>query len=462
MRTEIAALVLLSGCAVSGFRDDLASIEARTGHALWRGMGAEAELGLGDDAEITHLLAEPLTAERAVAIGLVRNRSLRAELRELGVARGALLSASLLPNPEGEVEVREAEDAQPLQIELAVEIALTHTLLTPLRVEAARSELEAERVRVAGRVIEAAYAIRRAFYAARAAEERWRIAMRSLDALAASRDAAEMLAAAGNVSGMDVATRVAVYEEARLSAASIELERATSREVLVRAMGLFGDEIAFSLALDAEPIGDATREGELEGRAIEASLALAELRLRAAAVATRVDLARLEGWLPEVSVDVHGEEDGESLEIGGGVTFSIPIFDHGEGTTMAYEAELGGLVERFEGTAIDVRSAVREAHARLEAARLRALHYEEAVLPAWARVVEETRLQYDAMQIGIFELIAALRARLSAELDAASARAEYFIARAALDAILAGQRVDGPASAGGAEPGAGTAPGGGH
>lgn len=455
----LALALLASGCATSSFRDDLAAIEARTGWDFEDTLGDEVELG--DAADIAGLLEAPLTVERAVSIGLVRNRALRAELRELGIERGALLDASLLPNPEAEIDLRESEDrSQPLQVELYLEVALTHTLLTPLRVEAARSELEAARFEVAGRVIEAAYEIRRAFYAARAAEERWQIAMRSIDALAASRDATLMLEAAGNVTGLEVATRVAAYEEARLGAAAIELERATTREALVRAMGLYGDETGFVLAAEPEALPDALEAGELEGRAIEASLELAELRMRAAALGTRVDLSRLEGWLPDVSLDVHSEQDGNSWELGGGVSFSVPLFDHGEGTTMAYEAELDGLIERYEGTAIDVRSAVREARARLESAHLRARHYETVVLPAWARVVEETRLQYDAMQIGIFDVVAALRSRLSAELAAASARADYFTARAAMDALLAGWRVDGPSSATGDDMGAAAAAGG--
>ena len=68
MRTEVLAMLLLSGCATSSFRDDLSSIEARTGHAL-DGIGAEVALGEDDDAEIDELLGAPLTADRAVAIG---------------------------------------------------------------------------------------------------------------------------------------------------------------------------------------------------------------------------------------------------------------------------------------------------------------------------------------------------------------------------------------------------------
>lgn len=464
MRTErwlALAIVLASGCTFTTFRDDLAAIDAHTGQDLARTVGDEAELGASDDVEIASWLAEPLTAEHAVGIGLARNRALRADLRELGVARGALLTASLLPNPEAEIELRAPQDrAQPVQVDLRLEVALTHALLTPMRVEAARSDLESARYRVAGRVLETTYEIRRTFYAARAAEERWQIAMRSLDALAASRDAAEMLGAAGNVRELDVATRVAAYEEARLDAAAIELERATTREALVRATGLFGDETAFTIALDAEPLPALEDAAQLESRAIASSLELAALRTRASAIGARLDLARLEGWLPEARVDVHAEQDGTSWEVGGGVAFSLPLFDHREGIAMAHQAELDGLIERYEGTAIDVRSAVREARARLEASHGRVRHYDEVVLPAWARVVEQTRLQYDAMQIGIFEVVAALRARLGAELGAASARADYLTASAAMDALLAGRRVSGAASAPG--PSMDAAPEGGH
>lgn len=436
----VALVGLLTGC-VPSLRSDLSRIEQLTAQRLPREVLGEVDLG--EPADVSRALREPLTVDGAVRLALANNREIRASLRDLGVERGLLAQAHLLPNPEVEIDLRRQEDlGQPLQVELYVEYPLTHALLTPMRVEAAGHDLEAARHRAAGRVLQLAYEARAAYLAAQAAEQSLAVAQRSLEALAAARDAAQMLYEAGNTAALDVATQVAAYEEARAVVAQIELERASTRERLARALGLHGAGLELTMAgtLPDVPPGDELPE-TLEREALTASLELAETRSRLAALAQRVGLSRTEGWLPEISVDVHAEQDGETWEYGGGASLSIPLFDRREGETAAFQARFDALTERYLGAAVDVRSAAREARNRLTSARLRATQYAAVIVPARGRVVEQTLLQYDAMQVGVFELLAALRAQLSAELEGIAARRDYWTARAALDALLRGQRV---------------------
>jgi cobalt-zinc-cadmium efflux system outer membrane protein len=379
-----------------------------------------------------------------VRIALANRRELRASLRDLGVERGRVLQASLLPNPEVEIDLRHQDDPeQPLQIELFAAYEITEALLTPMRVEAASRDLDAARFRAAGTVIETEYQVRAAFYAAQASEQRLRVAVRALDALAAARDSAVMLFDAGNVPELDLATQIAAYEEARATVAELELVRADARERVQRLLGLHGASTGWTIAAPLAPVDD--RHGvppaDLERVAIEASLELREARMRLEGIAQRVDLSRAEGWIPDVTLDVHGEQDGQSWELGGGASISIPLFDRQEGTTAAYEAQLDALMERYEGAAIDIRSAARDARNRLVSAELRARQYTEVIVPARERVLRQTLLQYDAMQVGVFELVAAVRATRGAELEAIEARRAWWTARAATDALIRGRRV---------------------
>ncbi|HEY8429240.1 MAG TPA: TolC family protein, partial [Sandaracinaceae bacterium] len=437
MRTErlLASLALVASGCVHSFRADLDRVEALTSREL-----PEEVLDAVDpvaDARIERMLREPLTADAAVRIALANNREVRASLREIGVERGILLQANLLPNPEFEIDFRHQQDReQPLQIDLYVEYQLTHALLTPLRVAVASAELEAARYRAAARVLDVAYEARAAFYAAQAAEQQLGVAQRALEALAAARDAAQMLYDAGNLPELDLATHVAAYEEARATTALIELERADARERLARALGVHGPAAGFAIAgtLEAPPESDELPEA-IERAALEASLELAEIRSRLEALGHRIGLTRTEGWLPDVSVDAHAEQDGRTWEIGGGARFSLPLFDRREGEAAAYEARFDALMERYLGTAVDVRSAAREARNRVISLRLRAVQYTNVIVPARQRVYEQTLLQYNAMQVGVFELVTALRMRLRAELEAAAALRDYWTARAALDAL---------------------------
>jgi outer membrane protein TolC len=432
---------LLTSACVPTLRGDLDRVSALSRHELPDVVDAVDPL---TDAQIERALEQPITADSAVRIALANNREVRASLRDLGVERGLLWQAHLLPNPGFELDLRQQDDpAQPLQIELYVEYELTHALLTPMRVAVASAELEAARYRAAARVLDVAYEARAAFYAAQAAEQQLAIALRGLEALAAARDAAQMLYDAGNVPELDLATQIAAYEEARASAAMLELDRAAARERLTRVLGAHGEGTDYVIdgTLELPPTDDAVVPEALERQALEASLELAEIRSRLEAIAQRIGLTRTAGWLPDVTVDLHAEQDGNTWEVGGGASFTLPIFDRREGETAAHEARFDALMERYLGTAVDVRSAAREARNRVVSMRLRATQYTNVIVPARQRVYEQTLLQYNAMQVGIFELITALRMRLQAELDAASALRDYWTARGALDALVHGRRV---------------------
>ena len=105
------------------------------------------------------------------------------------------------------------------------------------------------------------------------------------------------------------------------------------------------------------------------------------------------------------------------------------------------QAEFDALMERYYGMAVDLRSAAREARNRVVSAHARAQQYQAVILPAQARVTQQTLLQYNAMQVGIFQLLQARREELDAQLALVATRREYWSAAAELEALLAGQRV---------------------
>ena len=62
-------------------------------------------------------------------------------------------------------------------------------------------------------------------------------------------------------------------------------------------------------------------------------------------------------------------------------------------------------------------------------------------VPAQAKVLEQTLLQYNGMQLGIFQLLQARREQLDIDLAYVETLREYWTARAALDAVLSGRQV---------------------
>jgi cobalt-zinc-cadmium efflux system outer membrane protein len=433
----------LAGCASTSIRDDVERIRSRVRLPV-PGEVADRDVDPDPSREVARVLASPLTADGAVRLAMANNRQMRATLRELGIPRGRVLQAGLLPNPAVEFDLRYQQDrSQPLQGDVSVEFALTRALLAPVRASVARAELDAARVRAAGAAIELGFDVRTAFYAVQAAQERLEIGQRGLDAFAAGRDAARAVYAAGNVAEFDLAGQEATYEASRITVAQLELELLDRRERLVRLLGLFGNETTWTVqgGLAAAP-GEAPVREATEARAVRASLELEALRTRLEVTARRTGLSRAEGWTPDITIDAHGEQDGNSLEIGGGARVTLPVFDRRQGQTAAYEAEFDGMLERYHGLAIDVRSALRELRNRVRSAHARARAYDAVIGPARRRVLEQTVLQYNAMNVGLFQVLQARREQLDAELARVETRREYWAAAAALDALLAGWRVE--------------------
>jgi outer membrane protein TolC len=298
-------------------------------------------------------------------------------------------------------------------------------------------------------VIELGYRVRGAFYALQAAEQRLAIAQRMLDGSAAARDAARAMFEAGNIPELDLASEEASYEKARIDVARLELEAATERERVHRLLGAWGEDADFQVADELRPAPEsASIPEDLEARALEASLDLLETRHRIEGLARRAGATRAAGWIPDVALDVHalhGDPEDSTAEsewrFGGGLSVGVPLFDRGQGTANALDAELDALVERYHGMAVDLRSAAREAKYRVVSSHARARQYQEVIVPAQRRVTEQTLLMYNAMHVGIFQLLTARREQLDVELAYVETLREHWSAVAELQAILAGRRV---------------------
>ena len=442
----VALLGLLAGCTTRSIRPDLERVRALSHvEALPHVERDTVETTTDQDAQ--KLLATPLSVQSAVRIALLNNRDLRADLRELGVSRGRLIQAGLVANPNFEAEFLPERDSN---VELRVEYNVSSLLLAPLNARAAGAELEADRYRVAARVVELGFEVRSAFFSLRAAELRLAYAKQTLAALSAGRDAAVALLEAGNVAALEASRQIVAYENARIEVTKIELDLADKREHMQRLLGLYGEQTDWTIAQEFEALPAAPGIPEkLETEALRANLDMKAIERKLEAAARRTGVVRAAS-MPNVTVDghalhVHGDaqhHDGQEYwRYNAGVNVGVPLFDRQQGNMRAAEAEFDVLIERQQALAIEVRSRARETRNRLLSTHARAHAYEATLMPAQRTVMEQTLLQYNAMQLGVFELLAARRAELEIQLAYVDAQAEYWQATAQLEALLAGKSV---------------------
>jgi cobalt-zinc-cadmium efflux system outer membrane protein len=439
MRHSVFMVLVVTGCASTNIDDDIKRVSEYAHFDLPKEV-ATSEVDPETNDDVRELLKNPLDADTVVRVTLLNNRELRGSLRDLGIERGQLVQAGLVPNPVFQFDLRKSTRKDlPLQKDYYVEYEVTKAVLTPKRAGVAESELDAARYRVAGDVVAKAFEARAAFYALVAAEQRFAIAQKNLDTLAAARDASVAMADAGNIPGVDLANQIAAFESARARTGELELELLERREEMQTMLGLAGADTSWTaIATFAALPDDPGVPADIEKQTIVASLDLAQTKKRLEAIGKRTGLSRTEGWLPNIVVDGHFEQDFQYWERGGGASIRLPIFDHNQGLTAAYQAELDGLLERYHGLAIALRSAARRARNHVISAHTRARQYELTISPARDKVFEQTLLQYNAMQVGVFQLLQARTQQLDTELARVETVREFWTAKAAMDALLAG------------------------
>ncbi|HEX2832475.1 MAG TPA: TolC family protein [Thermoanaerobaculia bacterium] len=425
---------LLVSC-VSVPRDaGLSEVQARTSaNVAWSAAPATT-----DHERVRTLLENELTADNAVAIATLNNPRLQVTLAELGIARADLIEASTIANPLFEVELRfPSEPYRPFELRLAQ--SLVELIQLPRRRAIGRAAFDAAQMRVSSEVLRFGADVRVTYFELLAASLQL-AQRRTLFASAQTAvDVAQRQHAAGNITDLDYENEQARYEQAKLSLARGERDVLVAREALLRAMSLRDPSIEWRLpaAFPELPADEATQE-QLEQLAATQRLDLAIARRELEIAEKRIPLARL-AVLGETEIDVHYEREpsGEHT-VGPGLVLPIPIFNTGRAGRTRAEAEYLRARHMVNVLTTESASSLRTVSATLAEARARAEYYRDVVLPRRKRIVELTKLEHNAMLIGVFQLLQARENEAQAERELIDAQRDYWSARIDLDRALQG------------------------
>ncbi|MCO5170676.1 MAG: TolC family protein [Planctomycetes bacterium] len=437
------ASVLLAGCVTvprdAGF-DDVARLAEQRGAPPVHWFQGEPE-DARVEARVEALLETELDAVTATRIALLRSPRLQAVYEELGVAQAALVQAGLLSNPVLRGEVRLPVAGGGLGIEVGVAQEFLDLFLLPLRRRLAGAAFVAAKLRVTGEVLDVVAETRAAFYDLQAAAQLRELRATAVAALEAAHELARRLREAGNIPALDLALQRAQYEEERLELVRAEAQVELARARVDRLMGVFGAEARWRFArrlpeLPPDDEGLARAERQAVGRSLE----LGALEQEVLVAGEQVGLARTFAFLPSLTLGASAEREPDGgWGVGPQLALPLPIFDQGQARIAAARARLRQRQALVAATALQVRAATRAAVARVLAARARVEHQRRTVLPARQLVLDETQLQYNAMQVGAFQLLDARRAQIEAGVRFVRDQREYWVARAELDRLTAGR-----------------------
>ena len=439
----LAGSLVGTGCAnvprEAGFPDVERTVAERTGLRVHWNQGTESDKAV--EAQVRAMLQKELTAEEAVQVALLNNRALQATYESLMVAQADLVSAGLLRNPVFDAEVRFVEAGGGTGLELAVVQDFIDVFFIPLRKRLAGAAFDAAKARVAGGVLDLAGQVRAAFYTFQAAEQTLEMRRQVLLATEASYDVARRLRAAGNIRELDVATERVLFEQSRLDVRSSEVQVVQSRERLNRLMGLWGAGTSWTAAprlpeLPAEEVSANVVERRAVERSLDLEAAGRELRVAAAGLGIAAPL----GLFPEAEIGASAEREPEGeWAVGPAFSLPIPLFNQGQPGVAAAQAEVRRSRQLFHQTAVNVRSHARASYEAVVAARDQADYNQKVILPLRQKIVDETQLQYNAMQVSPLQLLLARQQQIDAGAAYIRSLRAYWLARTDLDALLSGR-----------------------
>jgi cobalt-zinc-cadmium efflux system outer membrane protein len=457
VRAAALCLALLaSGCA---------SIQKERGHAEVAALVEERlgrktrwNQGTPEDTEVQRhldtLLAGALTSDRAVEVALLNNPSLQATYEDLGVSQADMVQAGLLSNPTfgGSVGFPIAgRGVWEHEFSLVQEFLDLFTL--PLRKRVAREQFMADTLRVAHEALATAAEVRGTFSEVQARQQLVELRRMVLQAAESSSELAARQFEAGNITELELATERAAAEEARLALAREELALVEDRERLNRLLGLWGARTRWTVSenLPALPEQEATLE-RLESLALRQRLDIDAARKQTALLWNALELARSTRYFGRVEVGVHTHRDANGPRLfGPTLSLELPLFDQRQALIARLEAQHRQGERRLTELSVNARSEVRFARARLLSLRLVVERYQRVVLPLREKVVEQSQLQYNAMQLGLYALLAAKREQVEAYRSYIEAVRDYWMARAELERLVGG-RLPGDTGGSGARP----------
>ena len=451
-RWILCALVLgvVTGCASISTDGNSAELMQLT---QGKTAGVDATVGLSKDPQATQvavgeLLKGPITAEAAVRIALLNNPGLQASLATLGVSDADRVQMGRMPNPH--FSIGQTTAGNTLEIERVLRFDVIGLLTLPWKAQWAGQQHEVAKLMAAQDIIKLAADTRKAWITAVAAQQT-ALYMRDVkEAAEAGAELARRMARVGNWSRQQQAREQVFLADATAQLARAEQANFSEREKLIRLMGLWGNQINFTLAERLPDLPMAVTEmADVEARALRERLDIRSARAESGFVAEQLGARKVLGYVDGLSLAVksvtefdNGSGD-QSAKRGAELEFPLPIFDWGGARNARAQAIHLQSQARVRDVAIRARSEAREAYHGYRTAYDLARHYRDEIVPLRKFINDEIVLRYNGMLASVWDLLADTKQQVLSVNSAIEAQRDFWLAEADLQTTLTGMSAGG-------------------
>ncbi len=396
-------------------------------------LGWETHSAAGDEDAVREWLSEPMTADTAVRMALLRSPRLQREYAQLGLSRAEVLGALRDANPQVSGSYLAPEEGGGGQVSIGVDIPLAALLALPFRARLAAADYARARQQMAAAVIDVVADVESAWYQAVGERQVAEMRVAVADAAATSAALGQRFYEAGNISELALAREQAAATQARIDAVRADADATSARMELDIRVGLGPTERAWAL-------GDRLPLPVLEEDDVEQLVGLADTNLARQAGRLRIEVLedargveRATAWLGRTDVGYAAEREVDGTWLRGPTaSVDVPLFGQGQASVARAEALVADARAQLADVELRSDHGVRAGAIRVRLlSEIVRLHREELV-PQRETVVARSQQEQGYMLIGVFELIQAKTQEYDAYQGYLESVRDYWVARAEL------------------------------
>ena len=449
----IGTALLLSACAqtsvvqmASKERAGFDTVQAWASRAV--GASPEWALSAGEiealDRRVHGLVhKKTINADTAVQVAIMNNRGLQASFADLGLSSTDLWEVAMGPIPSVSVSVSGLAGDVTRALEALVMKSVLDAANQRPRTEIAQIRFQQAQLEALSETIALALETRRAWIEAVGAFEKAALIAEAQNTADSASELASQLGRTGFMSKADQAREHALTAVLAAERSEARLEAQLAKERLIRLMGLFGSptEVFVPDALPSLP-SRPRASADIERLALANRVDLAVGKLELEALAREYRLTGKTRMISDVSLAAGLEAEGSngSTEINPAlsVDFEIPLYDTGRLSSKRGQMNYLRAANSVAQQAINARAEARMAYKSVTGRHAVARHWRDVVLPLRRTIDEESLKSYSGMITSTFELLEDARDGLEAQIGAAEAKRDYWLAETEVTAAIWG------------------------
>lgn len=392
--------------------------------------------------QVEALLAQPITADTAIAVSMLRHPMIQLEYAKLGLAQADVLEASRLSNPVLSVSAISSNISTDQTLYgYGLVQNFTELLFLRSRRQAAQLELQRLKATTGMQLQQHAAEVAHAYYQLVNAEQLLDMQQLIAKAATASSTLAERFYTAGNINALEFSREQAATTQAELDVDRARSQVLVSRNQLAVLMGLTAAEQQWQINKQL-PLPVHSEDGleQLQQLALNNRLDLAAKRKQAEAYAQALGLSQNLRWLPLLEIGIEGERDSDGARLlGPTAAIELPIFGRNRSGILRMQAYVEQTSLEAHALEVNILHQVNLSFARMLAARQLFERYRTQLVPQREAVVARTLEMHNYMLVGQFDLLLAKQQEYDAYRGQLQALSDYWLARVELAKVVAGK-----------------------